>query len=85
MTQSRLETILHHVETLKTISKQLEISIKKDLEIIRESAESMMLSSTCLKELYDDPFGADLAEDFMALFEAIRSVSLFYRVSITGI
>jgi hypothetical protein len=45
----------------------------------------MMLSSTCLKELYDDPFGADLAEDFMALFEAIRSVSLFYRVSITGI
>ena len=27
-----------------------------------------MLSSTCLKELYDDPFGADLAEDFMALF-----------------
>ena len=38
-----------------------------------------------LKNFTDDLFGADLGEDFMALFEAIRSVSLFYRVSITDI
>jgi hypothetical protein len=77
MTQGRLEAILDHVAALRTISKKLGKSIKNDLENVYKRSES---ASTKLKDLYNNPFGMDLAEDFMALFEAIRSVSLFFSI-----